>query len=309
MEINELSRNANGGTEMMLRRLHRDVPKDLLDKFQIIPTRVRELDPDRKRILWVHDLPNDPEVARLKDPEYRKQFDGIVFVSHWQRAVSCAALNIPHGATTVMENAIEQFTGPLGTSRPSNVIRLVYHTTPHRGLNLLVAAFAKVHERDPDVRLDVFSSFKAYGWPERDKPYESLFQFCRDHVAINYHGYQPNDVVRDFLWEHAHIFAYPSTWTETSCIAAIEAMCAGCLVVCSDLGALPDTLGGMGYLYRYDEDPSVHAARHADRLQHGIDFIRSKPVNSMDFIATYANSRYDWRYRAKQWEAYLRSLL
>ena len=44
MEINELSKNAMGGTELMMSRLHKNVDKELLDKFQIIPSRVRDLD-------------------------------------------------------------------------------------------------------------------------------------------------------------------------------------------------------------------------------------------------------------------------
>ena len=39
----------------------------LKDKFQFISTRVRSLEPDKQRILWIHDLANDPEVQHLKD--------------------------------------------------------------------------------------------------------------------------------------------------------------------------------------------------------------------------------------------------
>ena len=87
------------------------------------------------------------------------------------------------------------------------------------------------------IHFDVYSSFEAYGWKERDKPYEEVFKTIREHDGMTYHGFKPNDVVRKALSE-AHIFAYPSIWVETSCISAIEAMSAGVQIVCPNLGAL-----------------------------------------------------------------------
>ena len=62
METNELSKNAMGGTELMLKRVYDGLDNDLLRHFQIIPSRVRELDENIKKILYLHDLPLDPEV-------------------------------------------------------------------------------------------------------------------------------------------------------------------------------------------------------------------------------------------------------
>jgi hypothetical protein len=55
-------KGAMGGTEMMNKGLKDRVSSDLLEQFQIICSRVRELD-DKPRILWLHDLWNDPEAT------------------------------------------------------------------------------------------------------------------------------------------------------------------------------------------------------------------------------------------------------
>ena len=67
VETNELDRNAMGGTELMKFGLHERLPEELSSKFQIIPTRVRDIDSDRIPLLWIHDLAHDPEVKHLKD--------------------------------------------------------------------------------------------------------------------------------------------------------------------------------------------------------------------------------------------------
>ena len=73
---------SQGGTERMFDRLKKELEPELLDKFQIICSRVRELE-DKKKVLWLHDLWNDPENKHLKDEESRKKFKKLVCVSNY----------------------------------------------------------------------------------------------------------------------------------------------------------------------------------------------------------------------------------
>lgn len=57
IERNETNKNSKGGTELMAEGLEKYVDKELLSKFQIIPSRVRDINPDKIPILWLHDLP------------------------------------------------------------------------------------------------------------------------------------------------------------------------------------------------------------------------------------------------------------
>ena len=107
VETNELDRNAMGGTELMKYGLHERLPEELSSKFQFIPTRVREIDPDRIPILWVHDLAHDPEVKHLKDVSAEDlKFAKLVFVSYWQLQQFKDFLGIPYSKSIVMPNAI-----------------------------------------------------------------------------------------------------------------------------------------------------------------------------------------------------------
>jgi UDP-glucose:(glucosyl)LPS alpha-1,2-glucosyltransferase len=227
---------ANGGTEMMRKELFSRVDEELLDKFQIICSRVRWIDPKKPTILWLHDTWDDPESQHLSDAERIKRFDRLVFVSNYQMNTYNMAHGVPYQSSIVLQNAIEPIPAK---EKKTDQVRLIYHTTPHRGLNIVVSAVRELAKQHGDyIHLDVFSSFEAYGWPARDEEFKELFQAIKDHPQMTYHGYQPNETVRAAL-QDAHVFTYPSVWPETSCIAAIEAMSAECEVVCPNFAALP----------------------------------------------------------------------
>lgn len=309
METNELSVRARGGTELMLQALHARLDPDLARRFQIIPARVRELQRDRKRILWLHNKPCQEEAALLERAENRALFAGIVCVSHYQALLYQMIPGVPYADMTVLQNAIE----PFGAYQPrrSERIRLIYHTTPDRGLEILVPVFEHLATLHPDIELDVFSSFSIYDWTERDVPYQPLFERCRSHPRIRYHGAQPNATVRATL-QACDIFAYPCTEPETSCIAAIEAMSAGCLTVCAAHGGLPETCANFAKLYPFTEDKQAHAHRFAAALDDAIRMIRLRRADDESLRAQqvdYFTQFYSWDRRIVEWDAYLRGLL
>jgi len=309
METNELSVRARGGTELMLQALHARLDPDLARQFQIIPARVRELDPERKRILWLHNKPCQEEASLLERAENRALFAGIVCVSHYQALLYRMIPGVPYADMTVIQNAIE----PFGAYQPrrSERIRLIYHTTPDRGLDILVPVFEYLATLHPDIELDVFSSFSIYDWTERDVSYQPLFERCRAHPRIRYHGAQPNATVRAAL-RACDIFAYPCTEPETSCIAAIEAMSAGCLTVCAAHGGLPETCANFATLYPFTEDKQMHTNRFAAALDHAIRDIRLRRAEDEAMRAQqaeYFTQFYSWDRRIGEWDAYLRGLL
>ena len=305
METNELSKNAMGGTELMMNRLYENVDKDLLDQCQIIPSRVRELDETKIRILWQHDLPGDPESDHLKN-EGHDRFHKIVFVSNWQMQAYINYYNIPWSKCVVMQNAIT----PIEThEKPTDKIKLIYTPTPHRGLQIVLPVFEKLCEEFDDIELDVYSSFKLYGWEERDTQYQPLFDRCNNNPKINYHGTVSNEELRTAL-SNAHIFAYPSIWPETSCLCLLEAMSARLVCIHPNFAALPETAANWSYMYQWNENPSEHAATFHMILADAIRSINEPHVqNKLNFQKSYIDGFYNWEGRKHQWSALIRSLL
>jgi hypothetical protein len=106
-DIVNQSKLARGGSELMLEWITTRLPQHLKDEFQIIMSRVRDLEEGKKKILWLQDLHSDPETQHLKEQESLDRFDKLVFVGHWQQAMYQAYLGLPHDACTVIMNAVD----------------------------------------------------------------------------------------------------------------------------------------------------------------------------------------------------------
>jgi UDP-glucose:(glucosyl)LPS alpha-1,2-glucosyltransferase len=298
-----------GGTELMAGRIN-TLPANLLSHFQIVHSRIpEELDQTKKKILVLHDLVGDPMYDQLRDGGW-KMFDKLVFVSYWQKQQFQDYLGIPSSASVVLKNAITPIEDH---AKPDDKVRLIYFSTPHRGLDLLYSAYKPLSKEFSNIELNVYSSFDLYSWPERDKPYIGLFDKLRGHKAINYNKSVSNEVIREELKKN-HILAYPSTWQETSCLVLMEAMSAGLLCVHSSLAALPETSMNLTMMYDYHEDPQKHAEIFYAQLRAAIiaysnPNTRAQIKGNLTTQKLLTNSVYDWNGRGRQWQHLLKSML
>lgn len=308
-EENEVSAKANGGTEIAKRKLASMLDQELLDNFQIICSRPRELEEDKIRVFWCHDLPEDPESKKFQQKQFKDSFHKLVFISNWQYQ----RYQLIHGVnydykSVVLETGIEPAPAEC-FNKPKEKIRLVYTSTPQRGLEILVPVFKKLAETHKDIHLDVFSSFKIYGWEDADKQYESLYEEIRNHPQMTYHGFVPNSDLKEHL-NKSHIFAYPSIWYETSCRAMLEAMSAGLVCVHPNLAALPETSGCLNVMYQLDlENKNNHANIFASYLNASINMVRDEQHTDMiQFNKYFVDRRYNINLIKAQWQKTLQEL-
>jgi hypothetical protein len=97
-----------------------------------------------------------------------------------------------------------------------------------------------------------------YGWKERDEPYKKLFDMCKEHEQINYHGTVSNEEVQKAL-KSAHVFAYPNTWQETFCLCMVESVLNGVVCIHPNYAALPEISAGQTLQYQYTDLQEEHA--------------------------------------------------
>ena len=299
-EENEISAKSFGGTEMVKRAIAARMPEGLTDEFQIICSRVREIQEDKIRVYWLHDLPQDPETNHLKDASSRDRFHKMVFCGHWQYNQYLNTLGIPpNDKCAVIDTPIE----PIEYKEKSrDEIRLIYTSTPQRGLSLLVPVFEELCKKHDNIYLDVFSSFEIYGWGDADRQFRDLFERCKNHPKIVYHGFAPNEVVRE-TQQKAHIFAYPSIWQECNSRALIEAMSAGALCLHPNLAGLSDTSGNLTSMYQFEENQGLHANKFYHLLDNAISIVHEDSTrNYLRYVKTYADNRFGIDKIAHQWE-------
>jgi glycosyltransferase involved in cell wall biosynthesis len=297
------SKDAKGGSELIYERVKERVPEDLWEYFQVILSRVRDYD-GRPKILWFQDTSKDPEVQFLKDKKYRDQFERFIFPSDWSLEKYHLDLGVEYEKSVVLKNSIQPI--PAHTKPKDGTIRLAYISTPHRGLDLLIGAFRAM--KLENVVLDVYSSFKIYGWEDQDTKYQPLYDACMNTPNVNYHGTVSNDEIRAAL-QQTHILAYPNIYQETACISVIEAMSAGCVVVCPNLAVLPETCANFAWMYGYVQDKNEHAKKFSYVLKDAIESFWEPPVQAgLAFQKQYFDMHYDIDTTAKQWTMMLETI-
>jgi UDP-glucose:(glucosyl)LPS alpha-1,2-glucosyltransferase len=307
-EENEVSLNSQGGTEQTKRSYGMLIPDSLQKEFQIIPSRVRNIEEDKIRIYWVHDLGQDPEVSHLKDLSSRNRFHKVVWNSNWQFENACVNLHLPRDQKNeIIETGVHLI--PYIPKDP-NKTNLIYFSTPQRGLELLIPTVDNLSKKYPYIHLDVFSSYKIYNWPEADKKFEKLYDTIRNHPNMTYHGTASHSVIIDYL-QKAHILAYPSIWQETSCRVLIESMMAGLMCVHPNLAVLPETSGNLTLMYQFQDDHSAHASLFHHYLEHAIQTVHDSATQNYlsGFVRTYAEMRFGIKNITKKWEMLMTHLL
>jgi glycosyltransferase involved in cell wall biosynthesis len=266
--------------------------------------------PGARHILWTGLAHDQPFVAPLAQPEIRALFHGFAMVSEWQADCFHQAFGLDPARIGILRNAVgpafaDLFAdGPILPAKPGPPT-LCYTSTPYRGLDRLLAAFTLIRAAVPDARLAVYSSMAVYN--ALLDPFRPLYDAARTAPGVAYHGSVAQPALANGL-RGAAVLAYPNTFPETSCIAVMEAMAAGCTVVTSDLGALPETGAGFAELMQPPADPHAHAAAFADRVIRSLAAREADPAGTEARLRAqvdYAVAENNWTRRAEQWDTWL----
>jgi glycosyltransferase involved in cell wall biosynthesis len=260
-----------GGSELMYYSLMKYMINDFEPDINLVSSMCdfNLIQEGRINILW-QELNYDQEnVMLMANEDFVNKIDYFVYASSWQYEKFRYIFHIPENRSRVIKNWIEPI--PYVKKPNNGKLKLIYTSTPWRGLSVLLDCFEKLN-RD-DVELDVYSSTIIYGKSfdqQFNSRYIDLFNRAKSMKNVNYMGYASNSGVRKAL-QSAHIFAYPSIFEETSCISAIEAAAAGCKLLVTNYGALFETCSDWATYVNYTKDHDVLVDSYTAALNKAID--------------------------------------
>lgn len=264
--------------------------------------------PHKKCFYWTGDSMSNPNTLGMGDKRAIQKIDAFLSKSQWQAETICKVSGFPLEKTGRLSNGVvlSNFAG----SETRHRKRLIYSSTPARGLKNLVHYFPLLKARHPELELHVFSSFDrlSQAWPpaeNADGPYDSTMKalkampgcFVRSSIL-------QKDLAREFM--KSAILAYPTQYEETCCNTTLEAQAAGCAIVTSDLASLSETVGDAGILIKgipnqldYNEKfiEAVDRVLSDDHLFHQLS---SKGLERA--------KHFDWMDRAQEFMNYLNNV-
>ena len=305
--------NPRGGTELQLELLERYADKTLLDQVQIttsIPEKI-PLHPTKPNILWQQNSYDQPNIAPwFKNKDNHDKYDWYVFNSHWCYEKFRMMFDIPTHKCVVIKNAIDKIQPRNLDYTKGDPIKLIYTSTPWRGLNVLLAAMQLVQNKN--VHLDVYSSTEVYGdqfKKANDDKYKELYEQAKGLQNVSYIGYKPNEFIKDNL-KNYHMFIYPNIWEESSCIAAIEAMAAGLYCVTTNYGALFETGAEFITYVPFEKNYVKLAQTFASVIDVASERLETEGVKDhLKIQIDYTNRFYSWNFRAGVWDKFLKGAI
>jgi len=202
----------------------------------VVITQVAELlenFPKAKKIWWAHHFSDQP-VIRQNAAFARCFADRVVTLSQchaddFRRVLRMESTTIGHGV----------WTSELHSPTKKDPFRLIYASTPFRGLERIPKLFTQIKEREPRATIAICSSMGTYGEAEKDSQYQKIFDELSEMPGVELKG-ALNQAQLYAEYSRASIFFYPCIWPETYCLALDEAIAHGCIPWVTNLGALPE---------------------------------------------------------------------
>jgi hypothetical protein len=132
--------------------------------------------------------------------------------------------------------------------KPSNR-RFIYSSCPTRGLEQVVNDFVELQKTYPDAELYLYCDFNNDYVRSKMPPTDPVFVALAEKIVNTKGIYNVGRLPEEKFMEEcrkANFWYYPTSFTETFCITAVQMMINGVIPIYSNVGALPNVIGDAG---------------------------------------------------------------
>lgn len=252
---------------------------------------------DAKTLVWSHDLVTS-------GGEITDRYEKYLVLSKFHKSFVKNALMLPDEKISVFRNGVEPTRFKALNQTRKNPNKIVYVSSPDRGLDRAIDVVELARVENPDLELHVFygvDNLRKFGKIQEAERFEKMMQ----KPWIKYHG----NVDQKELLEHyreASVWLYPTNFMETFCISALETVLCGVYPLVRNYGALPDTLKDIpSTIVDRDCESMEDKLYWAGRLNHTIK--EKMWHNITQELHSELLSKFSWEQAAKDWtEEYLK---
>lgn len=198
-------------------------------------------------VLWLHDVPNNPDFTK----ERVDAIDKIMVLSEFHKSLLMMNDNgefkkIPDEKIWVSSNGIPDLSEDKSKNKRKNN-KLIYASSPDRGLIYLLNNWKRIKKEVPDATLDIYYGFNVFDAIHKNNPermaWKAKIMQLMKQPGISYYGRIGHKELHK-KYSEADIWAYPTDFQEISCISAIKAQALGAIPFVTDYAALSETVKG-----------------------------------------------------------------
>ena len=214
-----------------------------------------------KTYLWLHNTEYYPyykgETLPNEGRDLLPKLSGIICVSEWHKKNTAEKYNYPLDKIKIIYNSVD-----ITNFDDEEKVKdsFIYSSHPERGLNTLLELWYYIKDIKPNATLKVFCP--KYGLDVFNQTYRKL-----NLKDVHFIGNVDAKTLRQ-EYSKAEYWFYPTQYEETFCITAVEAQLAGCKIITSPIGALPEIIPEAEFI----KHPGEELGYYLDKIK-VIDFI------------------------------------
>ena len=260
-------------------------------------------------IAWL--ICQDVDYPRQLTEERAKRFSRIIALCETHAAYLKARYPFVADRIFVSSNGIrsefiaELSPGTLISPETRNSRRLMYASSPDRGMEFLLDIFPRAKEIVPDLELHIY-----YGFDNIDKLKNEAVRKNAERLkemthqpGVTVHGRTPQPKLTS-EWFKAGIWCHPSNFTETSCITCMDAQACGAIPITQPVWAVGENVQH-GIFIEGDVRSDLIRSRYVTEVVSlALDPERQQDIRSD--MMPYARERFGWERFVDQWEAWAR---